>query len=256
MIIQFLLKNYTLERKRAEDSEMKLRKLNADKDLFISILAHDLRNPFNTILGISELLLEDMHTQDMGTTEKQVDVLHNISKRTFDMLEDLLLWARSQSGKLDFKPGEIDFARTCNETIENMRMVALSKKITINCHLTGTLYILADEDMLKVVIRNLVSNAIKFTNAGGEINITAEQTSSTLAVTVSDNGVGISPETMMDLFDISKKTTSAGTSNEKGTGLGLLLCKEFVERHGGKIWAESILGKGSDFKFTLPLAIT
>lgn len=255
LIIKFLLKNYELEKKRAEENEMKLRQSNADKDLFISILAHDLRNPFNTLLGISELLLEDIHKQDMAATEKQIDVLHTISKRTFDMLEDLLLWARSQSGKLDFKPREIDFAKTCHETVENMRMVALSKKITLNYYASVSIHILADEDMLKVVIRNLISNAIKFTNPGGVIDIRTEQISSTLTVIVSDNGVGISPETIMDLFDISKKTTSAGTSNEKVTGLGLKLCKEFVERHGGKIWVESVPGKGSDFKFTLPLTI-
>jgi signal transduction histidine kinase len=254
LIIKFLLRNYELEKKRAEDNEMKLRKLNDDKDLFISILAHDLRNPFNTLLGLSEMLVEDVHTQDEETTAKQVEIMHTISRTTYDLLEDLLLWAKSQSGKLDFKPGKIDFVKTCQKIVENMRIVAISKKITVNYAATAPIQVLADEDMLKVVLRNLVSNGIKFTNSGGEINILTEQTASFLTVTVSDNGVGIKPETINNLFDISKKVTTAGTSNEKGTGLGLMLCKEFIERHGGKIWVESVPGEGSDFKFTLPLS--
>jgi signal transduction histidine kinase len=180
--------------------------------------------------------------------------MHTISRTTYDLLEDLLLWAKSQSGKLDFKPGKIDFVKTCQKIVENMRIVAISKKITVNYAATAPIQVLADEDMLKVVLRNLVSNGIKFTNSGGEINILTEQTASFLTVTVSDNGVGIKPETINNLFDISKKVTTAGTSNEKGTGLGLMLCKEFIERHGGKIWVESVPGEGSDFKFTLPLS--
>jgi len=254
LIIRFLLRNYELEKERAEDNEVKLRKLNADKDLFISILAHDLRNPFNTLLGLSEMLLEDVHTQDAATTRKHIEIMNTISKTTYNLLEDLLLWAKSQSGKLDFKPTGIDFVKTCQKVVETMRIVAISKKITVNYAATSPIQILADEDMIKVVLRNLVSNGIKFTNSGGEINIITEQTPSFLTVTVSDNGVGIKPESLINLFDISKKVTTAGTSNEKGTGLGLMLCKEFIERHGGKIWVESVSGKGSDFKFTIPLA--
>jgi signal transduction histidine kinase len=135
-----------------------------------------------------------------------------------------------------------------------MRIVALSKKITVNYAATQPVRVIVDEDMLKVVLRNLVSNAIKFTNSGGEVNILTEQAASFLTVTVSDNGVGIKPETINTLFDISKKVTTSGTANEKGTGLGLMLCKEFIERNGGKIWVESVPGKGSDFKFTIPVS--
>ena len=254
LIIRFLLRNYELEKKRAEDNGMKLRKLNADKDLFISILAHDLRNPFNTLLGLSEILLEDVHTQDTATTRKHVEIMHTLSRTTYDLLEDLLLWAKSQSGNLELKPGDIDFVNTCQKIVETMRIVALSKKITVNYAATQPVRVIVDEDMLKVVLRNLVSNAIKFTNSGGEVNILTEQTASFLTVTVSDNGVGIKPETINTLFDISKKVTTSGTANEKGTGLGLMLCKEFIERNGGKIWVESVPGKGSDFKFTIPVS--
>jgi PAS domain S-box-containing protein len=236
-----------------KETELKLLQLNADKDLFISILAHDLRNPFNSILGLSSMLLEDIQTMDRFTVEKYIEMINNISRKTFDLLEDLLLWKKSQSGKLEFKPRQTDFVKTCNETLEAMRANAQLKKISVSWATEGNVIIQADEDMLKVVLRNLVSNAIKFTNPGGHIFINRELTPSLLTVTVSDNGVGIAADRINNLFDISKIATTPGTENEKGTGLGLLLCKEFVEKHGGRIWVESIEGKGSDFKFTIPV---
>jgi PAS domain S-box-containing protein len=236
-----------------KQSEIKLLQLNADKDLFMSILAHDLRNPFNTILGFSELLMDGLHTYDLDTIEKQIGIIHTISQKTYNLLEDLLMWAKSQSGKLNFNPQKIDFSKTCQETVDNIRTNALSKNISISYLSKGEIPMSADENMLKIVIRNLLSNSIKFTNPGGHINIATEQTASYLTVTISDDGVGIAPERVNNLFEISQRITTAGTANEKGTGLGLLLCKEFVEKHGGKIWAESIKGKGSHFKFTLPV---
>lgn len=236
-----------------KQTELKLLKLNADKDLFISILAHDLRNPFNSILGLSALLLDEMEEMDMLTIEKYVGVINSTSLKTYNLLEDLLLWTKSQSGKLEFKPKLTDIVQTCLNTIESIRSNAQTKKITLNFSATGHISILADEDMVKVVLRNLVSNAIKFTAPGGIINVSAEQVGPDLLVVVSDNGVGIPADRIARLFDISKITTTAGTSNEKGTGLGLLLCRQFVENHGGSIWVESTEGKGSDFKFTLPV---
>jgi signal transduction histidine kinase len=236
-----------------KQSEIKLLQLNADKDLFISILAHDLRNPFNAILGLSELLMDGLHSYDLDTIDKQIGVIHAISQKTYNLLEELLMWARSQSGKLNFNPQKIDFSKTCQETVDNIKTDALSKNISVNYLSKGEIPLSADENMLKIVIRNLLSNSVKFTNPGGHINITTEQTGSYLTVTISDDGVGIAPERVNNLFEISQRITTAGTANEKGTGLGLLLCKEFVEKHGGKIWAESVKGKGSRFIFTLPL---
>jgi PAS domain S-box-containing protein len=238
-----------------KQSEIKLLKLNADKDLFISILAHDLRNPFNSILGLSEIMLEDIESLDKATVKNHIGIIHTISEKTFSLLEDLLLWTRAQSGKLEYKPEMMDFVTTCLGTIETIRMNAISKNITINFSATGHINLIADPDMLKVVIRNLVSNAIKFTKPGGHIEIEAGLTESELLVVVSDNGVGINQSRIKNLFDISKIETTSGTSNEKGTGLGLLLCKEFVEKHGGRIWVESTEGKGSQFKFTLPVMV-
>jgi PAS domain S-box-containing protein len=236
-----------------KQSETKLLSLNADKDLFMSILAHDLRNPFNTILGFSGLLLEELRTYDLDTIEKQIGLIHTISQKTYNLLEDLLMWAKSQSGKLDFNPQKINFVKTCQEAIDNIRTDALSKNISVNYFSSGEISLSADENMLKIVIRNLLSNAIKFTNPSGQIEIRTEQTTSTLTVIVSDNGVGIAPEIANNLFEISQRITTAGTANEKGTGLGLLICKEFVKKHGGRIWVESVVGKGSHFKFTLPI---
>jgi len=163
------------------------------------------------------------------------------------------MWVRANSGKIPFEPQKLNFATICNEVIENLKLTANSKNITINHFATDEINIFADINMLNTVLRNLVSNSIKFTNKNGRINIYAETNHANVIITISDNGIGIEPDTRNKLFDISKKITTDGTENEKGTGLGLLLCKEFVEKHNGKIWVESELGKGSDFKFTMPL---
>jgi signal transduction histidine kinase len=147
----------------------------------------------------------------------------------------------------------LSFADICRDILKTLNINAGLKNITIDYSATDHINVFADNDMLKTVLRNLVSNAIKFTNNGGAINITAEQTHSNITISVSDNGVGIKPDNLTKLFDISQVLSTTGTAKETGTGLGLLLCKEFVEKHGGKIWVESESGKGSNFKFTLPI---
>jgi signal transduction histidine kinase len=267
LIIQFLLKNYTLEKNKAleneakyrelseslKQSELKLIKLNADKDLFISILAHDLRNPFFNIQGLTELMLEEVDICDKESMRKKIKIINSISHSTFSMLEDLLLWTKSQSGKIDFNPRKLELVHICKTVIENLSTIALQKNIIINCSEPEEIFLQADEEMLKIILRNLVSNAIKFTNPNGKVIISLTQQSKEVIVTVSDNGIGIPPETLKYLFDITHKISTSGTSNEKGTGLGLLLCKEFVEKHGGRLWAESAEGKGSQFNFALPI---
>jgi signal transduction histidine kinase len=162
------------------------------------------------------------------------------------------MWARTQSGKIPFIPQKLIFTDICKDILENLRLIAEEKSITINCNPENGIIIFADNDMLKAILRNLVSNAIKFTNYNGEININAEQTHSSITISVSDNGIGIPHDTLIKLFDISQIQTTTGTANEKGTGLGLMLCKQFVEKHGGNIWVVSEYGKGSEFKFTMP----
>jgi signal transduction histidine kinase len=164
------------------------------------------------------------------------------------------MWARSQQGEIPFKPQILSFTDICHDAIEVLKPSANAKNIELNYIASDEITVFADIDMLKTVLRNLVSNAIKFTNSGGRININAEENSGNVIISVSDNGVGITPDILAKLFDISEVITTKGTAKETGTGLGLLLCKEFVEKHGGKIWVESELGKGSEFKFTLPIS--
>ncbi|HEX7468424.1 MAG TPA: PAS domain-containing sensor histidine kinase [Methanobacterium sp.] len=245
------------EQKQAElvlkESEIKLRQLNIDKDRFISILGHDLKNPFNNILGFSEILTDEIESLKK---EEIKDIAKNINKSaqvTNNLLEEILLWARTQQGKIPFKPQILSFRDICKNILELLKPNAIAKNILINYSATDHINVFADIDMLKTVLRNLVLNAIKFTNNGGAIKINAEENSKNVTISVLDNGIGISPENLTKLFDISEVTTTKGTAKETGTGLGLLLCKEFVEKHGGRIWVESEVGKGSDFKFTMPI---
>jgi len=227
--------------------------LNSDKDLFISILAHDLRSPFNALLGLSELLSENIRQYDIDEIENLVNYIKNSAQNTYILLEDILMWVRAQTGKIPFEPKKLSFADICKDILEILKPNANAKNITINYSTPNEINVFADKDMLKTVLRNLISNAIKFTNKNGAININSEENSGNVTISVSDNGIGITPDNLIKLFDISHVLTTKGTAEETGTGLGLLLCKEFVEKHGGKIWVESEVGKGSDFKFTLPI---
>jgi two-component system sensor histidine kinase/response regulator len=255
IIIRFVHKNYALERLKAEKSEIRLNQLNADKDRFISILGHDLKSPFNNLLGLSDILTEDIHQLHIDEIEKLANQIKTTSRSTFNLLEDILMWARTQRGNIPFNPQLINFRDICMNILEPLNPNANAKNLTINYSAPEGTNIFADIDMIKTVLRNLVSNAIKFTNISGEININAEKNSENVIISISDNGVGIAPCDLTKLFNISEVLTTKGTANEKGTGLGLLLCKEFVEKHRGKIWVESEVGKGSVFRFTLPISI-
>jgi signal transduction histidine kinase len=228
--------------------------LNADKDLFISVLAHDLRSPFTALLGLSELLLENIRKYNIDEIETVVHHFKNSAQDTYTLLDSLLKWIRAQSGKIPFKPQNLSFAEICKDILKTLKINADLKNISVSISGIEGITVFADEDMLKTVMRNLVSNAIKFTNNGGAISIHTEENSGNIVISVSDNGIGIIPDKLTKLFDISQiqiKTT--GTAEETGTGFGLLLCKEFIEKHSGKIWVESEAGKGSEFKFSLPI---
>jgi signal transduction histidine kinase len=227
--------------------------LNADKDLFISILAHDLRSPFTAILGLTGILKEDVKKLDIDRIEEIADEINNSAQKSFELLEDILLWSSVQFRRIPFNPQCISIKEIVNTILELIQQSASAKNITINYFEKDRFNAFADCYMLKAILRNLVTNAIKFTKSGGSININAEKNSENVLISVSDNGIGISPEYLTKLFDISEVISTKGTANEIGTGLGLLLCKEFVEKHGGKIWVESVVGKGSEFKFTLPI---
>jgi len=228
-----------------------LEKLNTDKDRFISILAHDLKTPFSALLGFAELLTTNIRKYDILEVEAQINIINQSAKRIYLLLEDILQWARIQSGNLPYNPQKLNFSTICAEAVESLKLNADNKKITINHYNSVELNLYADKNMLYSILRNLVSNAIKFTKKGGMVDLSADTSGSEVTITVSDNGIGIEPESIGKLFDISQIHATEGTASEKGTGLGLLICKEFVDKHGGKIWVESKIGKGSNFKFTL-----
>jgi len=244
------------EQKLAEhtlkENEYKLKVLNADKDRFISILAHDLRSPFNSLLGFLDLLNSNIRNYDIEKSASMVKMIHNSAHNVSNLLKDILIWATSHSGKLPFEPQLLNFPEIIEHVISSVQPVADSKGIKIEYLGDKDILVFADQNMIKTVFRNLISNAVKFTFENGHINILLKTDQGKITCTVSDNGMGISPDSIGKLFDISQTFTTRGTTNEKGTGLGLLICKEFIENHGGRIWVESKLGEGSDFKFELP----
>lgn len=234
-------------------SEIQLRELNMAKDKFFLIIAHDLRSPFNSLLGFSELLTENAQKYDVEKIKKYSDIINSTTQSTLGLLDNLLNWAKSQSGQISFKPEQVRFSATIQAIFKLSNASAQNKNIVLNYNQSEEIEILADHNMIKTVLRNLISNAIKYTKSKGQVNVCAEQYDNCIEITVSDNGVGMDQETQNKLFSLEINPSALGTANEKGSGLGLLLCKEFVEKHRGKIWVESELGKGSIFKFSLPL---
>jgi PAS domain S-box-containing protein len=233
------------------EQNAELIKLNADKDQFMSILAHDLKNPFNSLLGVSDLLLSNVRNYDIERIEKQVKIIQRTSHNTFNLLEDLLLWSRSQAGKLSLEPQNFILSEITVEVIDVLKTRAEEKGITINSF-DNEAMIYADKNMLKTVIRNLLSNAIKFSHEGGIISIYSTTENMNVITSVLDNGIGMSTQNIERIWDSDNYHTSPGTANEKGTGIGLKLCKDLIEKNGGKIWVETALIKGSEFKFSLP----
>jgi PAS domain S-box-containing protein len=238
--------------KSLRESEMQLRELNATKDKFFSIIAHDLKSPFNAIVGFSELLVEQVKEKDYEGIEEYAGYIHTSSLRAMSLLSNLLEWSRTQIGRMNYSPERIELQAIVNETIELLTDSAKQKGIAISNKIPVKLIVFADKTMIGTILRNLVSNAIKFTNTGGYVNLTAKQVDNELLVSVSDNGVGIRKEAIPNLFLIEESKSTSGTEKETGTGLGLILCKEFIEKHGGRIWVESEEGVGSTFNFTLP----
>ena len=235
-----------------EQRTTELTRVVATNTKFLSIIAHDLRSPFSTILGVLELLKVSLEEYSKNEIEEFMDVAYNSAIRTLNLLDNLLLWAISQNKEKSFNPGKINFYNLVVEEFESINFTASQKQIVLNHTIEPSLNINGDLQMVKTILRNLISNAIKYTNTGGEITLIASECKQFIEITVKDNGIGISPETQRNLFRIDSFHSSAGTNNEHGTGFGLLLCIEFVELHGGNIWIESEQGKGSEFKFTLP----
>jgi PAS domain S-box-containing protein len=238
------------ERKKTENS---LKELIATKDKLFSIIAHDLRSPFNSIIGFSELLIENSNDILLEDSEEYIKIINSAAKNTLILLDNLLNWAKSQTGQLSYKPEKIIFSEVVEEIIALSKTIAKSKNIALEYSCKDNLEIFVDVNMLNTVLRNLISNAIKFTNVGGHIKISAELKQNQVEITISDNGIGINKEKLTKLFSIASNTTTLGTADENGSGLGLVLCKEFIQKNNGDIWVESEENKGSNFIFTLPI---
>ena len=234
-----------------KEKNEELSTINAEKDKFFSIIAHDLKSPFNSIIGFSDLLIEQINNNDDDGIAKYAKIIQQSSNRAMDLLMNLMEWSRSQTGRIEFNPENCKIVNCINETTLFYNDIAIQKSITIKNILPPKASVFADKAMLNTVLRNLVSNAIKFTHPGGEIIISAEKKQNEIIFSVSDSGVGISKSNIEKLFRIDNNYSTPGTQKEKGTGLGLILCKEFIEKHGGKIWVESEEGTGSTFYFTL-----
>ena len=247
------------ERKETDDalrkSEKRLSELNATKDKFFSIIAHDLKSPFHSIIGFSEVLKNDARNIDITAIENYASIIHDSATQTLRLLENLLDWARMQQGSFAFSPRMIVLSELVNDVMVPFEDQAQRKNIGLHNHIQKIIILKADENMLKAIFRNLISNAVKFTKSKGSVNIHAQTLKNEIMITVSDDGIGISNENMIKLFRIDSNFTMRGTEQEKGTGIGLLLCKEFVEKHSGKIWVESLEEKGSTFIFTIPMDI-
>lgn len=244
-------------RKTAEEalreSEHKLRELNATKDKFFSIIAHDLKNPFSVILGYSEMLYEDFDHIPHDEKLRYVSLIGDTAQRSYNLLEDLLNWARSQTGMLDVNKESLDINLVAKETIDFSSGSAESKKINLIANVPENLIVNTDRFMLSTILRNLVNNSIKFTGNEGCVTIEAVPEKDQILFSISDTGIGLNDKDLKKLFRIDVNIKTIGSSQNKGTGLGLILCREFVEKLGGKIWAESEADKGSCFKFTIPL---
>ena len=230
---------------------------NAEKDKLFSIISHDLKNPFNSLLGFSELLHNDFNTLDEATKKEFAGHIYEGAQNTFKLLENLLAWSTAQSGKIEFNPSPVNVNALVAENLKLLDQTARAKNIQLQSDINSDHLITTDHDLISTVIRNLLSNAIKFTPKDGKVTISANLVSGThpseyLEISVKDTGMGIASENFENLFKIGKSISTSGTEGESGTGLGLMLCKEFIEKCGGKIEVKSQVGKGSIFTLAIP----
>lgn len=234
------------------NSRDQLQELNATKDKFFSIIAHDLRNPFNALISGSEMLVHYFEELEQEQIKEFIGEINMASKQAFNLLGNLLEWARSQTGRILYSPEKIKIDEIVQENMDLLEQNAKEKNIHLANEVEAETFAYADKDMITTVVRNIMANALKYTSNGGEVTIASKDAGDYREIWISDTGIGIEEEDMDKLFRIDTKHSTLGTADERGTGLGLILCKEFVEGNHGKIWVESKVGKGSHFKFTLP----
>lgn len=245
-----------IDKKRSSEALEKyseeLNQLNITKDKFFSIIAHDLKNPFITLLGFSDMLIHEYEELTEEEKLQYITEIRNSAKSSHELLENLLEWSRSQTGRLEYEPHQFDIYELVRRNFLLLNPMAKTKGIQLICEVKENKNVYGDFDMINTVIRNLISNAVKFTHKGGQIRIFTEMEDGFLKLCVCDDGIGMDKKTIDKLFKLGEQHTSRGTSKESGSGLGLILCKEFVEKNLGEIWAESEVGNGTTFCFTIP----
>lgn len=236
-----------------ENLNKELKALNHSKDKFLSVISHDLRNPLTSLLISSEQLTNNAESFTTEQIKMFSEIIHRTSTRILNQLNDLVAWAKTQREKPEFKKQKLQLKHDIDEALELLKANALQKKIMLENHIDDEIYVHADSLMLRSILQNLVTNAIKFTPVGGgAIKVSAQPKDDIVEVCIQDSGVGMSRKTIALLFEETRTYSAPGTDKEQGTGLGLLLVKDFVNQHGGTIQVDSELGKGTRFRFTMP----
>lgn len=237
-----------------EKQDVLIQKLLNDKNQFFSIISHDLRGPLGSSMQLSELLTQDIDNYSREEVKEITEMLHQSNTNIKKLLDNLLEWSKVQTGLIEFSPKNILLNNLITENVEFINNAVLTKKIDLSFESSEMIHVKADKNMVDTILRNLLTNAVKFTDKHGEIILRIQKQKKEALISISDNGMGMSDYMKEKLFEINTKVIQKGTDDEYGNGLGLLLCSEFIKQHQGEIWVESEVGKGSTFKFTLPLA--
>ncbi len=240
-----------LKSRQLEEVNEQLKELNSTKDKFFSIIAHDLKNPFNYIMGFSQVIMENYKNLPKEKFEQYLNNIYTSSKNTFSLLQNLLQWARTQTNTIQFEPTVINIKGLVEDTFQLVMENAQKKSVRLIHNLDDDMICIGDINMLNTVVRNLITNAIKFTPENGKITVSAEKRKDVIIISIIDTGIGMSKEDQQKLFRIDTSFSKTGTSGETGTGLGLLLCKEFIGKHQGEIWVSSKPGEGTTFSFSI-----
>jgi signal transduction histidine kinase len=240
------------QQQQIQEQNQRLQELIGTKDKFFSIIAHDLKNPLSSFQSFVNLVSRNPDQWQPGEIQRLMGSLRENVDSLTALLDNLLTWARIEQGRLQLFPQKFDFEALALRNVELFRHMAAYKEISLAHTISRDTFVYADLNTVDTVVRNLVSNAVKFTTPGGSVALSAEQEADTIIIAVTDTGIGMSQDVLESIFRIDVQHHHVGTANEKGTGLGLVLCKEFVEKNGGELWAESHEGSGSVFRFTLP----
>lgn len=254
ILLQKEIEENKLSEQKLKEYSRNLEKLNFTKDRLFSLISHDLRSPFTTIIGYSDLISEESETLEREEIKNLAAKILNSSRITLNLLNSLLEWSKAQISGAEFSPGIIDLFPINKELMEMFQPIAISKNIQLTSHINERLMIEADQNMIEAIIRNLISNAIKFTNRGGKVSINYKLSEEIIEISVSDTGIGIPKQILNEIFDLSSSATRKGTDKESGTGLGLSLVDEFVIKHGGKIMVDTAIGVGTTFTVFLPVS--